>query len=1109
MQAGETGGDEETIIKIGSVIGGATVTGALDLDRPFSKVHLGESPVGVLLERGSDDNTSTRDNTLTRLVERGRIPPSRIGFTDIAGDISMGVSDLRAAVDRQGPAFKRRIAEKFEGTRKKDAVALARDVGILDLLRPLVIKTMRYSGSNKDQELISRFLQETQGHARINHHGVVRVLATGSEKVGGKSIGFMHLDYLKPPGFTLGTRPSNLRKMPWRPALQIYSQASDGLNHLVHDAGYLHGDLKHEHLYLGLGTEASEVKMDVPLKLLQAKGVVHEASGDSAILGWDEESYVTVPVTDGMAKVPIEIVIGDLGLIKSMNEERMARITGSGQFVGTVEFASADRTYAYPPTEHDDLYALGVVLYDLVTGGFPFGRERDQIAARVRSDRLDDNPPLASTENPQVPARVAVFIDRHLQRPATRRTVYDPGDPRGEEWRKAGLTLSTAERETQALLGGDVSTSNELTEEEKRKVNELRDRAVSLDNQLRELERQGLPPQDLEREQIKYHLEAMDALWGIGKILLPSTEEKPWHIEDGHTKAFYLEKAYRHYCMAIAPLKERHVTGLYDLMSRGLDSTVLGRITGQMVRARHISETRGSGAAHKAQAVRLVEVFLSQFPYWKDSHKFREEIIKEAGEYTLDTKARKTLNDWFVEEGSIMDMNAYIDNHVGEHGYRDLLEAFNISLADTTNIRDQGAYDALVKILMDDNAMKAEKAKFRESAGQQFYDTLIEKAREYAKAIRLEKGLELLNELDVELARENQYDIMRLNPNMPTKDIAVGGKASSSNMMSMKPSERRATTYASKAHTLVASALENSMRDLITDYEPVIGMLEAGTSITTRRKPLVGEYGEITAFHNVLQEHLIASEQFTQLQKTKERMDVLHRYVEECNDMLAEKERLESGDVSEEQQMLQKIQTALTDAELKFKESQPAVYALFDSLSKLQPEQGAAANGKAPRGFLTPEQRNTIGSLLPTFQCYPATQDEQDMEILYDHLIGAVPTHVWDAAKADGTVRVSKEEQVAVKYARAVRHSQTAFEDLKGLKAREAKLKKTMADAMSNLPGLQEAVPVMRDTIREIYRAIKSPSTPQKDIFLKLSGYYEQLGAKDEALAYAERARAL
>ena len=102
-----------------------------------------------------------------------------------------------------------------------------------------------------------------------------------------------------------------------------------------------------------------------------------------------------------------DVKVADFGIAKSA--ETPATMTG--QIVGTPAYLSADRVAGRPATVADDLYAVGAVGYEALTGRPPFPQEN--LAALVRAISVETPPPLRMLR-PDVEPALGATIDRAM-----------------------------------------------------------------------------------------------------------------------------------------------------------------------------------------------------------------------------------------------------------------------------------------------------------------------------------------------------------------------------------------------------------------------------------------------------------------------------------------------------------------------------------------------------------------------------------------------------------------------------------------------------------------------------------------------------------------------
>ena len=224
--------------------------------------------------------------------------------------------------------------------------------------RQCAIKVMNPSLVN-DTESSQRFAREASNAARILHPNVAAVFDYGeSEK-----IVYLVMEYVD--GQSLSSILQKDGALDPRRAIDLARQVADGL-HAAHELGIVHRDLKPDNVI-----------------------VTHNRSGKE------------------IAKVV------DFGIAKAVNDSKEDALTKSGLVIGTPEYMSPEQLLGDPVDARTDVYALGCILFQCLTGNAAFAADtREQMIRR----RLHEPAPHIRDLIPALPARLDTLIVHMLAR---------------------------------------------------------------------------------------------------------------------------------------------------------------------------------------------------------------------------------------------------------------------------------------------------------------------------------------------------------------------------------------------------------------------------------------------------------------------------------------------------------------------------------------------------------------------------------------------------------------------------------------------------------------------------------------------------------------------
>ena len=244
------------------------------------------------------------------------------------------------------------------------------------VLRRQVAIKMPLASIFQSQELHDRFLRECRAAAMLNHPGIVRVLESGDIQ----GIPYQVAEFVN------GERLSDLLKRQ-RPTVQrsaiIVRSLADAVQH-AHEHGVLHRDIKPDNILLQT-PQVGEV---------HAPNFSHFEAERRELSGEEQEfpeapdgsrraaasREQTAPISKNQRDAAPRIT--DFGLARLADDD--SALSRSGMLVGTPKYMSPEQLHGKvreqgPPT---DIYALGVVLHELLTGSVPFA-EAEGLQSRI------------------------------------------------------------------------------------------------------------------------------------------------------------------------------------------------------------------------------------------------------------------------------------------------------------------------------------------------------------------------------------------------------------------------------------------------------------------------------------------------------------------------------------------------------------------------------------------------------------------------------------------------------------------------------------------------------------------------------------------------------
>ncbi|NLB91034.1 MAG: serine/threonine protein kinase, partial [Clostridiales bacterium] len=205
---------------------------------------------------------------------------------------------------------------------------------------------------NQDEEFLQRFNREAQAASKVSHHNIVNLLDVGMEN----NMRYLVMEYVK--GTNLKELIKAKGKLPVEIAVQITIRILSALQH-THRNGVIHRDIKPQNI------------------LVQTQG---------------------------------HIKVADFGIAKVANS---ATLSKGDSVMGSVHYFSPEQAAGEEVLQTGDIYSVGVVLYEMLTGKVPF--EGDSPVA-VAMQHLHNMPRPIQEFSPEVPPRISKVVMKAMEK---------------------------------------------------------------------------------------------------------------------------------------------------------------------------------------------------------------------------------------------------------------------------------------------------------------------------------------------------------------------------------------------------------------------------------------------------------------------------------------------------------------------------------------------------------------------------------------------------------------------------------------------------------------------------------------------------------------------